>query len=108
MSIGQLRRRVEIGRYVEAQDPNTGDPARAWQTIATVWAAVEGLSGTQLFQAQQTVDRSTHRVTIRYRPDVEPGMIIRHDGRELTITAALDEDGRRRWLVLTCREVRPA
>ena len=108
MGIGQLRHRVEIGRYVEAQDPNTGDPTRSWQAVATVWAAVEGLSGQTYFAAQQTVERSDHRVTIRYRQDVQPGMIVRHTGRELEIQSALDVDGRRRWLTLICREVRPA
>lgn len=106
--IGRLRHRVEIGKYIMAQDPNTGDMARQWQAVAQVWAAVEGLRGNLLFQSRQTTEQADHRVTIRYRADVEPGMIVRHDGRELTITAALDEEGRRRWLVLTCREVRPA
>lgn len=108
MRIGLLRHRVEIGRYVEGQDPNTGDPTRTWQAVATVWASVEGLAGQTFFQAQQTVERSDHRVTIRYRQGVEPAMRIRHAGRELEIQSVLDVDGRRRWLTLICRLVRPA
>ena len=54
------------------------------------------------------MERSDHKVVIRYRKGIEPGMVVRHDGRELIIQSALDEDGRRRWLTLICREVEPA
>lgn len=108
MRIGDLRYRVEIGRYVGGTD-QYGDPIPpTWETVATVWAAVEGLRGRLYFEAQQTAEQSDHKVTIRFRRDVQPGMLVRHDGRELQIQSALDEEGRRRWLVLLCREVRPA
>ncbi len=108
MRAGDLRHRIEIGRYVEGKD-EWGDPLPpTWQTVATVWASVEGLSGRLLFEAQQSAMQSDHRVTIRYRTGIEPGMIVRHDGRELEIQAVLDRDGRRRGLQLMCREVRPA
>jgi len=103
-----LRHRVEIGRYAGGKD-QWGDPIPLqWQPVCTVWAAVGGLTGRLYFEAQQTAQQSDHRVTIRYRKGIEPGMVVRHDGRELEIQAALDKDGRRRWLELLCREVRPA
>lgn len=106
--IGDLRHRVEIGRYANGTD-QFGDPIPpTWHSVATVWAAVEGLRGRLYFEAQQTAEQSDHKVTIRWRRGIEPGMIVRHDGRELTVQAVLDEDGRRRWLSLLCREVRPA
>src|SRR5690606_25511710 len=100
--------RIEIGRYAGGEDEWGNPIPPTWQPVATVWASVEGLSGRLLFEAQQTALQSDHRVTIRYRRGVEPGMIVRWDGRELEIQAATDKDGRRRWLELTCREVRPA
>lgn len=109
MNIGDLRHRIEIGRYVEGIDETTGDPiGRQWQQVCMVWAAVEALTGRLYFEAQLTAQQSDHRVTIRYRPGIEPGMIVRHDGREFTIQAVLDREGTRRWLQLLCREVKPA
>ena len=105
---GDLRHRVDIGRYVEGTDQWGNPLPRQWEQVAQVWASVEGLSGRLLFEAQQTALQSDHRVTIRYRKGIEPGMIVRWDGRELEIQAVLDRDGRRRWLELTCREVRAA
>lgn len=115
MPAGDLRHRIEIGRYVQGEDEwgdplvdERGNPIMVWEPIATVWAAVEALSGRTYFQAQQSNVQSDHRVTIRYRDGIEAGMIVRHDGRELDIQAVLDEEGRKRALTLICREVRPA
>lgn len=108
MMAAALRHHVEIGRYVVGKD-QWGDPiAPHWESVCEAWAAVEGLTGRLYFEAQQTAERSDHRITIRWRRGIESGMIVRHDGRELEIQAALDKDGRRRWLELLCREVRPA
>lgn len=108
MKIGDLRHRIEIGRYVGGTD-QWGDPMPpTWQAVCTVWAEVESLSGRLYFAAQQTAQQSDHRVTIRWRKDIEPGMVVRHEGREFEVQAVLDRDGRRRWLELVCREVRPA
>lgn len=103
-----LPHRIDIGRYTEGTDQWGNPLPRQWEQVAQVWASVEGLSGRLLFEAQQTALQSDHRITIRWRRGIEPGMIVRHDGRELEIQAVLDRDGRRRWLELTCREVRPA
>jgi len=108
MAAGRFRHRVEIGRYVGDQD-QWGDPApKQWEHVATVWAAVEALTGKLYFEAQQTQEQSDHRITIRWRRGIEPGMVVRYDGREFTIHAVLDKDGKRKWLELICREVRPA
>ena len=110
MNPGDLRHRIDIGRYVpekdEWDDPIPGE--FEWHSAARVWASVEGLRGNQYFQAQQTVNQSDHRVIIRYRKDIKQGLIVKHDSREFTIQSVLDEDGRRRYLTLICQEVQPA
>lgn len=107
--VSTMRHRIEIGRYVEGRD-EWGDPLPnpVWQPVATVWAAVEALTGRLYFEAQQSNIQADRRITIRYCRGIEPGMLVRHDGRELEIQAVLDRDGRRRWLQLMCREVEPA
>lgn len=108
VNVGSLRHRIDIGRYVHCKN-KWGDPGpKTWQSVRRLWVSVEGLRGNQYFRAQQSVDRSDHRIISRYTTCIEPGMIVRHDGRELTITAVLDETGERRWLTLYCREERPS
>lgn len=108
LQISDLRHRIDIGQYVTEKDErgNLGSPI--WKSTATIWASVEDLRGNQYFQAKQTVDQSDSRITIRYRKDIEQGLIVRHDNREYTIKACLDKDGRKRWLELMCKEVKPA
>lgn len=102
---GGLRHHIEIGRYVSGKDEH-GDPTTLkWERVACLWASVEGLRGSHYFQAQQTLNQADHKIIIRYNHRIRPGMIARHDGRELTIQSALDEGGRRRYLTLICREV---
>jgi len=108
VEIGQLRHRIEIGRYTSGIDEWGNPTGPQWQPVVTLWAAVEALAGRMYFEAQQTALQSDHRVTIRYRAGIEPGMRLRHDGREWEIQAVQDRDGRRRWLTLLCKEVRPA
>ncbi len=111
MAPGNLNHLVDIGYYTQEED-QWGDPVPGskpmWNRVARVWASVEGLRGSHYFQAQQNVNQSDHRVKIRYSKDVKPGMIVQHDDREFTIQAVLDEDGKRRWLTLICKEEEPA
>lgn len=41
-----------------------------WQPLVTVWAAVEPLSGRELFAASQITEQVSHRIRTRYRPDL--------------------------------------
>ena len=103
-----LRHRVVIGQYTEDVDQFGNSTGKTWGTVAEIWANVEGLRGNQYFQAQQAVQQSDHKITIRYRKGISSGMIVRYDEREFTIQGpALDEDGKRRWLTLMCQEGRP-
>lgn len=64
MRAGSLRHRVAIQEPVETRDDH-GGITRTWNTIATVWASVEPLSGTELYEAQQVQSRVTVRVRMR-------------------------------------------
>lgn len=107
MRAGDLRRRVQIGRYVQEQD-QYGDLVTAWQTVATVWAAIEALSGQLYFAAQQLATKSDYRVRIRWLDGLQPGMIIKEGSREFTIQAVLDKEGLCRELELVCQQTEPA
>lgn len=76
MQAGKLRHRVTIESLVETQDGTTGAISRAWSTVATVWAAVEPLSGREFLAAQETQSQVTARIVIRHRSDVTTKMRI--------------------------------
>jgi len=104
MNAGKLRHRVTIQELVRADD-GYGGIIETWQDVATVWAAVEPLRGSERYRAQQVQAELSHKVTMRYRAGVKPQMRLLHNGRVLNIEAVIDAEERHRWLELLCSEV---
>lgn len=104
MNAGKLRHRVTIQELVRADD-GYGGIIETWQDVATVWAAVEPLRGSERYRAQQVQAELSHKVTMRYQAGVKPQMRLLHNGRVLNIEAVIDVEERHRWLELLCSEV---
>ncbi len=105
MNAGELRHRVTFQK--RGIDPATGG-LTGWVDYVTVWAKVEDLSGRDYFQAQILGEASlvTSRITVRWRPDIDPHMRVKFGSRFFDIKAILDPDGRRRSMQIMCAEVR--
>lgn len=104
--IGSMRHRADIERPVR----NAGDGGTAtitWQSLASVFARIETISGREIEMAHGIAGSVTHKVLIRYRADVLPEMRFASGGRNYHIRAAIDRDGRRRWLTCLCEEELP-
>lgn len=104
MMAGALRHRVVIQRLVEAQDAG-GHEVQTPKEVATVWASVTAVSGTEYKRGIQVEAGVTTIVEMRYRKDVTSKMRLVHDGRTLNIERATDPEGRRIRLVCQCKEV---
>jgi SPP1 family predicted phage head-tail adaptor len=102
---GWIAHRVAIERPVATAD-GAGGATIAWAALATVWAAIEPLAAVETANSDRLATRITHRVTIRFRADIDGGMRIRHRGRLLRIASLRDPDERRRFLVLDAVEER--
>ncbi len=73
MRRGELKHRVQI--QVASDVPNDhGGFTRTWNTIDTVSATVEPLSGTELVEARQVDARASVRITMRHYP----GLTAKH------------------------------
>lgn len=101
--IGNLRERVTI-QTLETSRDGFGGIVETWETMTTVWASVQNITGREVLAAQQTNAEISHRVTMRYLDNVVPTMRLLWGTRILDINAALDADGRGRWLELLCVE----
>ena len=69
MLAGTLDRRIVIQQRTDTPD-SAGEPVPAWTTLATVWANVTHLRGTEPFQEQQFNAQRVTAFLIRYRSDV--------------------------------------
>lgn len=96
---GKLRERVTIERPVRTPD-GAGGADVTWEALATVWAEVVALGGTEAALGERMEARAPHRVTIRFRDDVTAEMRLAWRGGALAIRGLRDPDGRRRWLAI--------
>lgn len=104
LEAGRLDKRVTLQAHGITQDAN-GTPVEGWSDVATVWAAVEPLSGREFFAAAQVQAEQMQRITIRYRTGVTTAMRVAWAGRLFDITAVIDWRERHEALQLMCREL---
>ncbi len=91
---GSLDRRITIQQNTPAAVPGgTGEPIDNWADLATVWAEVIPVGGSETFQAKQTGAEAVAKFRIRYRGDVLRKMRVVYDSDNYDI-ADVQEDRR--------------
>ena len=105
MRAGTLDQRVTLEQRVEGQD-EAGQPFEDWLPVFDAWAAVEPLTGRELFAAQATQSETTYRLTTRYMAGVDASCrVLLDDGRVLGIVAVIDLRNQHRYVQFLCREL---
>lgn len=100
---GSMNERVTLQNPSMTRTPS-GSPRLGWSTAATVWAEVHGVSGRELIMAMQTNNLVSHKVTIRFRDDVNGETRMLWRGKVLEVVAALPRNDRT-YLECMVREV---
>jgi len=103
MRAGRLRHRLLLQRKSEEINAY-GEREIDWTTQATVWGAIEPLSGREYFSQEQVQAEAKVRIVIRYRSGVDETWRVWHDGLAYDIVDALNENTRDRMLTLMCRQ----
>lgn len=81
-----------------------GGHVESWKEVASIFARVEPVSAASRFGADQTLETVTHRMTLRYRQNIESGMRFRWRSRIFAILTIHDPDETQRYLVCQTRE----
>lgn len=102
-AVGELRTRAILEAPADFVD-DAGALVRAWQPLASVWLKISPRRGAEIFVAGEQESVVTFDVVMRWRLDVASPMRFRIGARALSIRAAFDPDGRRRFLVCVCEE----
>lgn len=100
---GALRTELALEK-AEGMPDGAGGHTESWIEIATVLAHVEPVSARAFFGADQRMKAVTHRITMRSRADVAPGMRFRRQGRHFHVLTTHDPDETGRYVVCTARE----
>ncbi len=89
---GRLDRRIVIEQRTPTQDA-AGQPIDSWAELATVWAEVVPVGGSEVFQAKQFGAETVKKFRIRWRGDVTTKMRVVYDSDNYDI-ADVSEDRR--------------
>ena len=90
---GQMRERVTIQAPADQQSP-LGEATVTWSDVATVWASVMGVSARDYFAAQQSGVVITHRIRIRFLPELNHQQRMIWRGRTFEISSILERENR--------------
>jgi SPP1 family predicted phage head-tail adaptor len=101
---GQLRTELRLEAATLAPD-GLGGTTETWVETAIVFALLEPVGESQRFNADQDLERITHRITCRYRSGIASGMRFRIGPRLLRIVIVKDPDETRRYLVCMTEEL---
>ena len=106
VSMSELRHRISILRPVTDTDDEGNILAQTTQEVGKAWALVLPFAAKISDGYAEKVQEVDHRVVIRYRADVRMTDRIRWEDKTLTpIAPSYPLGGKKRWLVLECREL---
>ena len=103
MRAGRLRHRLQLQSKSVTRD-SYGAGIVAWTTEATVWGAIEPLSGREYFAQAQMQAEAKVRIVIRYNSSIDETWRIVHGSTYYDIVDVLNHDQRNYMQTIMCRE----
>ena len=103
MRAGRLRHRLILQSKSESRDAH-GGAIITFTTQATVWGAIEPLTGREYFSQQQVQAEAKVRIVIRYQSSVATTWRVKHGGLYYDIKDIQNENTRDRMMILMCSE----
>ena len=106
VSMSELRHRISILRPVTDTDDEGNILAQTTQEVGKAWALVLPFAAKISDGYAEKVQEVDYRIVIRYRSDVQVTDRIHWGNKTLTpIAPPYTLGGKKRWLVLECREL---
>jgi SPP1 family predicted phage head-tail adaptor len=92
--------------HLVKDEDEVGDTVLVEEPWKTVWASVEPLKGWEHYEARKIESKATHKIIIRYLPDVTPDMKIEFKGRIFEIEGPpINPEERNEYLEISAVEV---
>ena len=98
-----LRHRLTLEELQREEDEGGGF-TEIWVEMATLWADLRPVGGSESVEADRLAGRVTHEISLRYRPGVQPAMRFRKGARLFHIVTVINVEERNRWLKCLCEE----
>lgn len=105
---GKMRHRITFQSFTGLQD-DYGDPLQSddsnWENTATLWAAIDPISGREFYAAEQSQSEVSHKIRCRYRSGLTTAMRIKYGKRIFQIVSIIDWEERHESLLIMCKEL---
>lgn len=102
--IGKLNQRAMLLANTLTPDGGGGF-SDSWESFASIWVAVEPISGTDAFGPDRLEARVRHKLTLRRRGDIAAGQRAQVGSRLFRIHTILDEGPQNALMILLCEEL---
>jgi len=102
-NVAGLRKRVTIQRSTRVSD-GQGGYTETWAAIASVWSAIEPVSGFEKLQAMQLAAPVTHKITMRFRSDFVASDRIAYGNRIFAVKEIINLNEADAFLQIRCIE----
>lgn len=105
IDVGKMRKRITIMQKTDGTD-GMNQSKVGWEPYRDVWATVNPYKSSEVSFVSKLKPEVTHRIYIRFRPDITADMRIRYHGRTFEIAGPpIDIDERHEILEIQCQEV---
>ncbi|HWB00591.1 MAG TPA: phage head closure protein [Pirellulales bacterium] len=107
---GDMNKRVRIyAPPTSADTVNQSDASNpdmtGWTLAATRWAYVAPASGTAFVASEQVRNQTSHKIVMRYYPDLSPQYRLILGSRVFNVLSAIDEEERKIRHTVLAQEV---
>jgi len=89
MRSGSLKHKVEIHSYTELEN-DFSETVKSWVKLHDAYASILPLKATEKFVSKRTKSEVTHKVLLRYIPNINPNMRIVFGSRVFEIDSVLN------------------
>ena len=103
ITAGMLREPIALQRETSSDD-DFGGQIKSFTTYANTKAHVMPLSGREAVFGMQLEGRLSHRIFMRYRPDLQPKDRIVIRGEPVQVRSVINLELRNKWLEVLCEE----
>lgn len=102
MRIGKLDQRITFEQVVNRKVAANGDQTGAEVDVLTCWAEVKAMTGTRRLQFEQIHNGYPYSIRIRvpFAVEVDDNMIIKWNGKRLTIKSIVPQEARVKELLI--------
>lgn len=100
---GQFNRRIQVWYLGQVPDGGGGYDNQLLP-LRTVWAYITPLQGSQFWQSQETEARVSHKIVIRYTPDINRSHVVSFNGKYYDIQFIFNVNEESRFLELQVLE----